>query len=235
MHKTYASIVIVWLVIIGYCKSGYSDFCCLCHSKDRQMSSCQRKTTFLLQGGLYRGSIVGKNKVDAVSGATKSAFGGSVAAEWKIKGNYIQGGFTIGKTDQQIDYNDIATGIIGRRNVSMLLLDVPILYDFHMFPRYSEGRDCPWMIIGLGGFGSFVLSKDVNETGHLESKKLSSWAAGPFLKFAVYPFELRRFQPGLYLDFYRSLLPNFYDDPYFKANAMAGQLGIINMGLSIRF
>jgi hypothetical protein len=42
-------------------------------------------------------------------------------------------------------------------------------------------------------------------------------------------------QPGIFLDFYRSFVPRFLDDEYFRENGISGQLGILNTGFTFRF
>jgi hypothetical protein len=195
----------------------------------------QKNVTWIVGGGVYHGSIVGRNKVDAVSGATKTAFGGAAAAELNIKGQYIQAGLNIGLTDQTINYNDTAQGIVGRRDISLVLLDAPLLFNFHLLKNPSGDRDNPRLILSIGGFISFVLSKRVTESGTVAPADMSSWALGPYLRIAGYPFTFGRFQPGLFLDFYRSFAPKFYDDVYFRQNSISGQLGILSCGLSVRF
>jgi hypothetical protein len=194
--------------------------------------------TWILQVGAYHGSIVGRNRVDAVSGATKTSVAGSAVAEIKVAGQYLSAGVNVAQSGQSVDYNDPANGVAGERDISLLLLDLPLLYNFHLLTKPSGGRDNPRLILSLGGFMSFVLSKQIVETGTVgaaDPEKLSSWALGPYLRVAGYPFAFGGFQPGLYLDFYRSFLPRFYDDVYFRQNSISGQLGILSGGLSFRF
>jgi hypothetical protein len=195
----------------------------------------QKSVTWIVQGGVFRGSIVGRNKIDAVTGATKTAFSGAAATEFNIKGHYLQVGANIGQTSQTVEYHDASKGIDGTRDISLLLLDLPLIYNFHLFTDHSGGHNTPRLVLGLGGFSSFVLSRRIDESGAVGNASMSSWAMGPFLRAAAYPYALNRFQPGLFFDFYRSFVPQFYDDAYFKANSIAGQLGIINFGLSIRY
>jgi hypothetical protein len=195
----------------------------------------QNNLTWLVQAGAYHGSIVGRNRVDAVSGATKTSATGSVAAEFKVLGHYISAGVNVAQTGQNIDYKDTANGITGERDISLLMLDLPLLYNFHLFKKPSGGRDNPKLIVSLGGFISFMLNKNIESTGSTPPALLSQWAMGPYLRFAGYPFTFGRFQPGLYLDFYRSFLPKVYDETYFKQNSISGQLGILSGGLSFRF
>jgi hypothetical protein len=115
------------------------------------------------------------------------------------------------------------------------LLDLPVLYNFHLFTNPSGGRDNPRLVLSFGGFMSFVLSKQITESGTVGTAAMSSWALGPYLRVAGYPLSFGRFQPGLYLDFYRSFVPKFYDDIYFRQNSIAGQLGTLSGGLSFRF
>jgi hypothetical protein len=194
----------------------------------------QKNVTWIVDGGVYHGSIVGRNKVDAVSGATKTSFAGSAAAEFNVAGHYVSAGVNIAQSGQHIDYKDTANGITGERDISLLLLDLPLLYNFHMFKKPSGGRDNPRLIIGLGAFVSFVLSKHIEQNGSVPSASLSLWTMGPYMRIAGYPFSFGRFQPGLYLDFYRSFVPKVYDEIYFRQNSIAGQLGIMNFGLSLR-
>jgi hypothetical protein len=195
----------------------------------------QNNVSWMVQAGAYHGSIVVHNNVDAVSGATKTSVCGSAAAEFKVANHYISAGVNIAQVGQNIDYKDTVNGITGERDISLLLLDLPLLYNFHLFTKPSSGRDNPRLILSLDGFMSFVLSKQESQTGAVKPEKMSSWALGPYLRIVGYPFSYGRFQPGLYLDFYRSFIPTFYDEPYFKQNSISGQLGILSGGLSFRF
>jgi hypothetical protein len=184
---------------------------------------------------MFHGSIVGRDKVDAITGATQSTMAGSAAAEFKLAGHYVSAGVNLGKTNQHVDYKDTANGITGDRNISLLLLDLPLLYNFHLLKKPSGDRDNPRLILSIGGFLSLVLSKNIEPTGSVPPATLSGWALGPYLRAAGYPFKFGRFQPGLYLDFYRSFAPKFYDEVYFRKSSIGGQLGIINTGVSLRF
>jgi hypothetical protein len=199
--------------------------------------------TWLVQGGIKHGSIVGRNKVDGMSGATKTLWNASAAAEFKIKGHRLQTGLIIGKTDQRVNYSvspeSPFEGVSDGRNISLLLLDIPVLYNFHFFSDSPKGNANGKLIAGIGGFASFVLSKridtHVNRHDLTPSEKMSDWVIGPFFRLTYLPLDFGRIQPGLFFDFYRSLAPKyFYDDPYFKQNGIAGQLGTINFGISFR-
>jgi hypothetical protein len=200
-----------------------------------------KNVTWILQGGIFHGSIVGRNKVDGVSGATKTLWSASAGAEVKIKAHHFQIGCDFGKTDQHIDYQPLSQGgtydpFRGKRDISLLLLNVPLLYNFHFYPAADGiGR----LTIGVGGFASFVLSKQINSQadspGLLPPASISSCALGPFFRVAFFPLDFERIQPGLFFDYYRSFIPNhFYDDALFRQNSIAGQLGIISCGISFR-
>ena len=191
--------------------------------------------TWLVQAGAYHGSIVGRNRVDAVSGATRTSVGGSVAAEVKVLGQYLSLGINVGQTGQSIDYKDTANAVTGGRDLSLLLVDVPLLYNFHFFKNPSGGRDNPRLVIGLGVFLSLLADWRVADDGSTPPATLSRWGCGPYLRAAGYPFAFGRFQPGLYLDVYRSFVPRLYDEVYFRQNSISGQLGILTGGLSLRF
>jgi hypothetical protein len=195
----------------------------------------QDNVSWILEAGAYHGSIVGRNKVDAVSGATKTSVAGSVAAEFKVLGHYVSAGVNIAQSGQTIDYKDTANGITGERDISLLLLDLPLLYNFHLLTKPSGGRDNPRLVLSLGGFFSVILDKKIDQSGSTPSAKLSSWGLGPYLRIAGYPFAFGRFRPGLYLDFYRSFVPRFYDEVYFRQNSISGQLGILSCGLSLKY
>lgn len=193
------------------------------------------RVTWLVQLGAYHGSIVGRNRVDAVSGATRTAVAGAVAAEVKVLGQYLSLGVNLGQTGQSIDYNDAANAITGSRDLSLLLVDFPLLYNFHLFTNPSGGRDNPRLVLGLGVFLSAVANWKVVDAGSTPSAKLSRYGCGPYLRLAAYPLAFGRFQPGLFLDVYRSFVPRFYDEAYFKQNSISGQLGILTGGISLRF
>jgi hypothetical protein len=194
--------------------------------------------TWLFGCGIKHASIVGRNRVDGVSGATKTLWNASAGTEIKIKGHYIETGFSFGQTDQHITYHPSALNpdltATGERNISLLLLDIPVLYNFHFLPSTTHpesGR----LIAGIGAFASCVLSKQIESIGAVSSEKLSGMALGPLFRLSYFPLDLPRIRPGLYFDFCRSFFPkNFYDDPYFKQNGIAGQLGTINAGICFR-
>lgn len=195
----------------------------------------QNNVAWLLEAGVFHGSIVGRNRVDAVSGATKTSVSASAAAEVKVLGQYISAGVNIEQTGQSIDYKDTVNSMTGTRDISLVLLDLPLLYNIHLLRKPLCGRDNPRLVLSIGGFLSFVLSKQVDETGAPAASHIASGALGPYLRVAGYPFAFGRFQPGLFLDFYRSFVPRFYDDVYFRQNSISGQLGILSAGLSMRF
>jgi hypothetical protein len=221
------------LVLIAVLSLGGTVYC--------QENFPPKNVTWILQGGIFRGSIVGRNKVDGVSGATKTLWSASAGAEVKIKKHHLQIGCDLGKTDQHIDYqpipeNSATDPFRGKRDISLLLLNIPVLYNFHFYPAADgNGR----LTIGVGGFASFVLLKQINSQadspGFLPPAGISSCALGPFFRLAYFPLDFERIQPGLFFDFYRSFIPNhFYDDGLFRQNSIAGQLGIISCGISFR-
>jgi hypothetical protein len=197
--------------------------------------------TWIARGGLKHGSIVGRNQVDGMSGATKTLWSVSAGTEFKVKGHYVETGLNIGKTDQHVHYESLVVGrdiiAIGNRDMSLLLLDIPLLYNFHFFPSKTADAQSSRLVAGVGPFASIVLSKRMSSEGTLRSpEKMSDWALGPFFRLSYFPLEFRRLTPGFYFDFYRSFLPkSFYDNAYFKQNGLAGQLGTMNFGVSFRY
>jgi len=84
---------------------------------------------------------------------------------------------------------------------------------------------------------SFVLSKQIVETGTVgaaDPEKLSSWALGPYLRVAGYPFAFGGFQPGLYLDF-TGVFCRGSTTTFTSGRTRFRQLGILSGGLSFRF
>jgi hypothetical protein len=116
-----------------------------------------------------------------------------------------------------------------------LLLDLPLLYNLHLIKNPAGDRDNPRLVLSLGGFCTFVLNRKTDDVGTAPSATLSSWGLGPYLRAAAYPIAFGRFQPGLYLNFYRSFAPKFYDEIYFRQNSSSGQLGILSCGLSLKY
>ena len=139
----------------------------------------------------------------------------------------MEAGFSIGKTDQSIQLSDRQTET-GNGNISLLLMDIPVLYNFHFSPSASSGGKYDRFIVGVGAFVSVVLDREIETAGMIQSGKLSNWAIGPYTRLSCYPFNINGVQPGLYLDMYRSFAPGyFYDQALFKQNGIAGQLGTI--------
>jgi hypothetical protein len=195
----------------------------------------RNNVAWLVEAGVFHGSIVGRKRIDAVSGATRTSVSASTAAEVKVLGQYVSAGVNIEQTGQSIDYKDTANSVTGTRDISLVLLDLPLLYNIHLLKQPSGGRDNPRLVLSIGGFVSFVLSKRMDETGTPAPYHMASGALGPYLRVVGYPFAFGRFQPGLFLNFYRSFVPRFYDDVYFRQNSISGQLGILSAGLSMRF
>jgi hypothetical protein len=181
---------------------------------------------------------VGKSTLDGVSGATKRRWNAAVEAEVAIRGHYLETGLSVGETDQHIEYSPPSPDPrvpSGRRAIKLLLLDVPLLYNFHFFPGSPAHRETARLVVGLGAFTSFVLSKSITAAGAPMPENISSYALGPFFRASLYPLALPGINPGVYFDYYRSLAPKyFYDQPYFKQNGIAGQLGTINAGFCLR-
>ncbi|MBN1575222.1 MAG: hypothetical protein JW913_01625 [Chitinispirillaceae bacterium] len=192
-----------------------------------------RNLIFNLQGNFYHGSIVGRNHVDGISGATKNGHGTTVGVEYNLKGHPLQAEVTFGWTKQSIHYGPPTEAVAGERDIKLYLLNIPVMYSFHFFPKQRFGRDFPRLILSAGAFGSFTLLQEIVDST-LESPDVSSWALGPFLRAAYYPWPFKWLQPGIFLEFYRSFVPNVYDDRLFNDDGIAGQLGIMNMGISLR-
>ena len=193
----------------------------------------QRPLSFSAQFNVYRGSIVGRNKVDGISGATHNLHSGTVGVEYNLHGHFLQGQLTFGRTKQTLTYNLPAEGISGTRDINLLLLDLPLMYNFHFFNRERSGFISPRLILSTGGFFSIVLRQTITDTV-LNAAGASSWALGPFVRAAYFPFTVRQLQPGIFLEFYRSFIPKFYDDRFFRDNAISGQLGILSTGFIFR-
>jgi hypothetical protein len=197
------------------------------------------KVIWIVQGGIKHGNIAGRNQLDGVSGATKTLWNASACAEFMVGKLHLETGFILGQTDQHIDYYPTKPerqSESGEKNISLFLLDVPVLYNVQFFPVSLHNRESCRLVVGIGAFASFVLSHRIVSIGSPTMEKLSNWALGPFFRFSYFPVELKGLRPGLYCDIYRSFLPKyFYDQPYFKQNGTAGQLGMINIGISMRF
>jgi hypothetical protein len=194
--------------------------------------------TWIIQGGIKRGSIVGRNMTDGVSGATKTLWNGTAGAEVKLGRHYLETGVILGQTDQQVNFEpgvaDITSTASGQ-NISLLLLDIPVLYNFHFFPGRPREDESSRLLLGVGAFASFVLSNTITYSGTPDKGKLSKCALGPFFRLSYYPVRIKSVCPGLYFDFYRSLVPKyFYDQTLFRQSGIAGELGTINLGLSVR-
>lgn len=217
--------------------AGFLCFCTVAAAVDDDLP--QRKFIWTVQGNVYHGSIVGRTKVDGISGASPNTHGATVGVEYNLKGHFLQMMLTYGRTKQTIEYNLTEQGIAGKREIRLHLFDLPLMYNFHFFRKPAYNRDNPRLILSPGIFFSFLLNKTVNDSGSLESletSKYSPWASGIFLRAAWYPYPFKAVQPGIFLEFYRSFLPKpVYDDPYFRENGISGQLGILNTGISLRF
>lgn len=185
-----------------------------------------------VQGSVYHGSIVGRNNVDGITGASPNTFGSTMSAEYNLKGHFIQAMATFGRTKQTITYGPPAQTVAGEREINLYLLDIPVMYSFHFFSQERFGRELPRLILSAGAFGSIVLHQEIVDTV-MKSSDVSSWALGPFLRIAYHPWPFKWLQPGVFLDFYRSFVPNVYDDPLFNENGMAAR-GILNMGIALR-
>lgn len=193
-----------------------------------------RNFIFDLQGNIfYHGSIVGRNKVDGLTGATKNGHGTTVGVEYNLKGHPLQAELSFGWTKQWIKYGPPAEDISGKRDITLYLLDIPVMYNFHFLKKERFGREFPRLILSVGAFASFILPREIVDTT-LESADVSSWALGPFLRAAYYPWPLKWIQPGIFLEFSRSFVPKVYDDVFFNENGIAGQLGIMNLGITLR-
>jgi hypothetical protein len=197
-------------------------------------AALDRSLIWTTRFNVYHGSIVGRNKVDGLSGATKSLHSGTIGVEYNLKGHYLQGLVTLGRTRQTLSYHLPSEGISGERSIDLWLLDIPLMYNFHFFTRERFGRDNPRLILSTGGFVTFLLHESITDSS-LSSPHASSWALGPFVRAAFFPFAFRLLQPGVFLELYRSFAPTVYDDRFFKENGISGQLGILNTGFSLRF
>ena len=187
-----------------------------------------------LQGNIfYHGSVVGRNKIDGLTGATKNGHGTAVGVEYNLKGHALQAEVSFGWTKQSIDYGPPAEALSGKRDITLYLLDIPIMYNFHLLKKERFGREFPRLILSTGGFGSLVLKQKIVDST-LESADVSLWALGPYLRAAYYPWPFKWLQPGIFLEFHRSFVPKVYDDVFFNENGIAGQLGIMNVGITLR-
>ena len=70
-----------------------------------------RNLIFNLQGNIYHGSIVGRNRVDGVSGATKTGHGLSGGVEYNLNGHHLQADVTFGWSKQTTNYGPPAEAI----------------------------------------------------------------------------------------------------------------------------
>lgn len=193
-----------------------------------------RNLAWSVQGNVYHGSIVGRTKVDGISGATPTTHGATIGVEYNLKGHFIQAMATFGRTKQTVTYGPPAEIVSGNREIKLYLLDLPVMYNFHLFNKERFGRTFPRLMLGIGAFGSFTLHQDIIDTT-LASSAVALWALGPYLRAAYCPWPFRLVQPGFFLEFYRSFVPKVYDDRLFDDNAISGQLGVLNMGILLRF
>lgn len=206
--------------------------CSQCFSKNTVINGM----AWIVHGGIKHGSIVGRSKdIDGLSGASKTLWDASAGTELTIRKHHMEIGISIGETDQRLQLSDPQTET-GNRNISLLLMDIPVLYNFHFSPYTSSGETYDRIIVGIGAFVSVVLEKEIETAGMIQSGKLSNWAAGPYLRLAGYPLNINGVQPGIYLDIYRSFTPRyFYNQPLFRQNGISGQLGSIDLGVAVKF
>ncbi len=192
-----------------------------------------RDFVFTLQGNRYHGSIVGRNRVDGLTGATKNGHGATLGVEYNLKGHPLQASATFGWTKQNVSYGPPAENVQGNREIKLYLLDIPVMYNFHLLKTERFGRMFPRLILSSGAFITFVLRQQISDSV-LISPDVSKLAMGPFLRAAYYPYPFKYLRPGIFLEFYRSFVPKVYDDPLFRQNGIAGQLGIMNFGIAVR-
>lgn len=184
--------------------------------------------SLVVAGGGNFSCLVPKRPVDAVTSASKWGGYGSVHAEIGIAGHVIETGLDYADLHNTIDFEE--SGDTGQRSLTTQSITVPVMYDFRFFER-KKGE--PKLIFGIGLFGSWFPSVDVQEKGYAPGYRTEVWAAGPCLRLGYYPLALqRKYFPGVYLNLFRTLNP-FYSDDYYVGEK-EGVFGLLDIGVSLR-
>ena len=186
-------------------------------------------------GAVSWATIAGKNDVDGVTGATRVGWGAMVSGNWLVFGkHFLKVSIDVTKTHHDLTYSDSVRDVHGTRSISLLLVSVPILY---MIPlgKPREGKpSIPLYSIGIGPFFGYVADKTVHEEGNLDNCSFNNFYVGPYLKAEINPFDFYKdFSLGFYLDIFRTFFIRTYDDHYYNANASAGDIGAIEIGVLV--
>ena len=118
-------------------------------------------SSFSFKGGVTRGSIIGKRRVDVVSGATKVGYSAAVLVEGNVDNHYFETGLEITGMRQELYFDDSAD-LVGDRELSLMLISFPLTYNFHLGKKTSR---CRVFILSLGVFGAFIIPSRVTDSG----------------------------------------------------------------------
>ena len=179
--------------------------------------------SLLFSGGITSGGIVHTGKIDGVSGATKTGGHAAVHTEIAVFGHYLETGidYTLYQQDMVFKTNNID----GTRNIVMQSLGIPLTYNFHFFNR-ANGN--PYLVLGLGLYGSYFVSQSITDTGTLGPYQIQNAFWAPTIRIGCFPLEWEGNLIGLYMNIARSGA-GFYSDDYYKDQFLGGVV-TINLG-----
>ncbi len=194
-----------------------------------------RQNIIIYTGGNW-GGLTGSlpfSETTNVSHATKLGANIGLHTELNIYGNHIETGLDYVYYNQDFIYNDSLNNISGTRTFFLHALTIPLTYNFHFFNR-EDGN--PWLVFGIGMFGSWFFYEKVTDAGRLTDYHLNNANYGIYLHFIFYPFEfLDKNLLGIYVNLSRSINSNnFYSDKYILNNNAAGTAST-TFGLAMKF
>ena len=184
-------------------------------------------------GALSWGTMAGQKEIDAVTGATRMGWGGSVSYHWPVFGRQsLRIGIDFTEIKNDMTYSDSVRKVDGTRSISLLIVSLPVLYTIPLVkPKKGSGAVPPFSI-GIGPFLGYVADKLIHENGNLDNYHFNRFNIGPYIHAEINPINFNKdFSIGFNIDIFRTFFIKTYNDPYFDKNKSAGNIGAIKIGI----
>lgn len=183
----------------------------------------------IIQVGGNWGGIIEDNKIDAVTGATKSSIHIGYHPVLNIQGHVMETGIDFLNYNQSFTYLDHSNNFDGKREFNYAEIKLPITYNFQLFrDDNNEGR----LIIKLGISSGYRIFESIKDSKNIPEYTFDKLSFGPTFGLSSTPIKLNnKLRIGIYLDFVRA--SKVYKD-YYTVDDGVGNMSNLKFGAILK-
>lgn len=206
-----------------------------CASTNKTTNS-KSTVNYKFQAGIHHGGIVENTDLEVIPGIEPDAFSGATRvgislgakSEIVVGKSMLENGLDVLTSKHIFDYNDELNANVGKREISVTQIRVPLSYNFTLFNNEIRKN---WFQLKLGLSAGYTHLNVEDKNDNLPAYSKKPWSIGPMVGLEVLPFTMANGSNlGLHMELHRS--GQVYKD-FYNVGDMPG-LSYFKFGLTYR-